>query len=148
LSCQRPHRPFLCFEAVLRMRIKFSGNLDEAFAVQSAARFVSRMIAPDPQRHPITSIGQTQFAVRLLLARELRRRGFDLDVHARRNRAALCGPANFAQCHQLHVDRGGVAQSLIGGVDYTAGDSRSGIAGRIRLQVVLFLVNDNGSSDD
>src|SRR4029077_17906101 len=56
---QRTQRPLFGVEAVLRVRAKFSSQLDETFSVQSAARFVSRMIVPNSQQHSIASIGQT-----------------------------------------------------------------------------------------
>src|SRR2546428_13029291 len=103
------------------MRIKFSGKLDEAFAVQSAARFVSRMIAPDPQCHPITSVGQTQFAVRFLFASEFQRCRCDLHVHARRYRPALRGPPTFTPRHSLHLDPKGVSLKILTASLYSAG---------------------------
>src|ERR1700736_2259363 len=62
------------------------------------------MIAPNAQRHPVARVGQTQFTIRLLFAGQFQRRGFDLHMHARSDRVALRGPANFSERHQLHVD--------------------------------------------
>src|ERR1700736_3741147 len=62
------------------------------------------MIAPNSQHHPIARIRQAQFAIRLLFARQLGRRRFDLHVNARVHRTVLRRPANFTQRHQLHVD--------------------------------------------
>ena len=109
------------------MGIKFSGKLDEALLGEGAACFVGRVIAPDSQRHPIARVRQTQLAVWFLFTRQFRRRRFDLHVDFRRYGSVLCGPANFAQRHQLHVDLGVLTQSSIGGVDYAAGKSCPGI---------------------
>src|SRR3954468_17113565 len=102
LRAQRPDRPFSRFESELRVLQEFARQLDEFLALQCAARLVGRMIAPDAQRHSITRIGEAQLAVWLLLARELRSRRFNLDMHPCRDRIALRGPANFTQRHQLH----------------------------------------------
>jgi hypothetical protein len=65
------------------------------------------MIAPDAQRHPVAGIGQTQLAIRFLLARNFWRGGFDLHMDSGGDRApAWAGrsPPYLAQRHQLHVD--------------------------------------------
>ena len=136
------------------MRMKFRGELDKAFFGHFAARFVSRMIAPDSQRHAITRIGQTQLAIRLLLASQLWRGRFDLHMHARVHRVALRGPADFSERHHVHVDLIATAPRIIKArelfrcFNHTARDSRAGITGRIGFQIVFFFMNDDRFSDD
>src|SRR6266545_2786444 len=60
------------------------------------------MITPDPQRHPIARICQSQFAVWFPFALRLCSGRFYLHMYARRHRAILRRPANFSQCHQIH----------------------------------------------
>src|ERR1700737_2044533 len=62
------------------------------------------VLAPNSAHHPSARLPQAQFAIRLLFARQLRRRRFDLHVNARVHRTVLRRPANFTQRHQLHVD--------------------------------------------
>src|SRR5687767_14634433 len=61
------------------------------------------MIAPDSQSHSIARVGQAQFAVGLLLSRDLRGDTLDLDMDARfHRRAVLRVPAYLAQGQQFH----------------------------------------------
>ena len=64
-----------------------------------AARFVSGMIAPNAQRHPIARVGEAKLAIRLLLARQFGRCAFDLHMNARGNCAVLGGSPDFCQRH-------------------------------------------------
>ena len=98
---QWPKHPLVCLESKLLVLPKLSSQFDETFARESTARFVVRMVAPDPQFHPVARISQNQFAVRFPVALRLRIGRFHLHVHARRHHApAGVGyrPANFCQC--------------------------------------------------
>src|SRR5438034_11834784 len=44
-----PKHPLVCLESKLWVLPKLSSQFDETFGRESAARFVGRMIAPDPQ---------------------------------------------------------------------------------------------------
>ena len=62
------------------------------------------MIAPDPERHSIARIGEVQFAVWFLFARDSRVYAFDLDMHARLNhRAILRMPIEGSPRNMLRV---------------------------------------------
>jgi hypothetical protein len=83
---------------------KLAGELDEIGGLERAAGAELGVIAPDPQSHPVAGIGQTQFAVGLLLARDLRGDGFHLHMHARfHRRAVLRVTSNFRESQQVHL---------------------------------------------
>ena len=85
------------------MRLKLAGKFDETLRRERAARLVGRMIAPDAQRHPVACIRQRELAIRLEFPGRFRLRGLDLHVHPRFHFAVLCGAADFAERHQIHV---------------------------------------------
>lgn len=136
------------------MRMKLARQLDEIFRLERAASLVGGMIAPNTQRHSIARVGQTQLAIRLLFASQLRRRSFHLNMHARGHRVALRGPADFAERHQVHVDLIATAPRIIKArelfrcFNHTARDSRAGITGRIGFQIIFLFMNDDRFSDD
>ena len=103
LRAQVAHLPFPRVEAELLVLQKLAAQLDEIRSLQRIARLEFRMIAPDPQRHPIAGIGESELAVRLLLARHFRSNTLDLDVNARlHGRTVLGVTAYFAQGQQFH----------------------------------------------
>src|SRR5439155_3084437 len=96
---QRAHGPFARFKSVLLMPVKLAGELDEIVGRERAARFVSRVIAPDTQRYAIAGVGKNKLAIWLLFASQFWVRTLNLHVHARRHRAVLGGPASFSEPH-------------------------------------------------
>ena len=96
---QRAHGPFARFEPVLWVPVKLAREFDKMIGRKRATCFVSRVIAPNAQRHPIARVGEGKLAVRLLLARQPGRCAFDLHVHARGNRAGFGGSPDFCERH-------------------------------------------------
>ena len=72
LFSEWPYHPLFCFESVLRVYTKVASELDETFGGKCAACFVSGMITPYPQRHPIARICESQFAIRFSFTLRLR----------------------------------------------------------------------------
>src|SRR5262249_10162968 len=58
--------------------------------------------APDTQGHPVVGIGEREFAVWLLFAREFWGCALHLHMHAGRNSTILCRPSNFYESQQVH----------------------------------------------
>jgi hypothetical protein len=99
-----PDFPIPRVEPELLVLQKLARQLDEVGRLERTAGPEFWMIAPDPQRHPIAGIGQAQFAVGLLLARDLRGDGFHLDMDARFHGRAVLGVAsNFRESQQVHL---------------------------------------------
>jgi hypothetical protein len=140
LAIEMPHFPISRVEPELLMLHEFANQLDEVGGLESAARFEFRMIAPDPQRHAIAGIGQGELAIRLLLAGDLRRDAFHLDMDARfHHRAILSMPADFREGEQLHL--------RLRDADDTARNPPARITHRLRPIVHLLVDNDRMSQD-
>jgi hypothetical protein len=114
LRSEMANLPSFRIQPKLLMLLKFPAELDEVGDLQRIARFEFRMIAPDPQRHSVGHIRETQLAIRLLLARDFARGAFHLDVDARFQRAALRASPDFGQRHQLHR---GIVRTTVDGCD-------------------------------
>ena len=98
LRSEMAHLPFFRIEPELLMLLKLPAQLDKIRGLQQLARFEFRMIAPDPQRHPVGGVRETQLTIRLLLPRDLCRSALHLHVHARFDCTVLRGaPTGFYQ---------------------------------------------------
>src|SRR4051794_13585860 len=84
------------------MLIKLAGDLDEVAALHRFARFVTRMIAPDAEGHPVGCVGEGEFAVGFPLAGEPGGDRLELHVNARLERALRDRLADLFERLQIH----------------------------------------------
>src|SRR5207247_2158692 len=94
--------PLAGVESVLLVLVKFAGDFNEIAALHRFAGSEVRVIAPDPQRHAIGGVGQSQLAIWFLLTGEFRDDGFELHTHLRLNRSLRNSLSDFFEGQQWH----------------------------------------------
>src|ERR1041385_3746071 len=93
-----PHLPVPRVEAELLVLDELAAQLDEIRSLQRTAGAEFRMIAPDPQRHSIASIGERELAIRFPVASRLAGACFYLNVDTCLDRRTALGmTTNFTK---------------------------------------------------
>ena len=115
-------------------------------SLQRTAGLVIRMIIPNPQHHSIARVGQADFAIWFPFARGLRRCALTCAWTR-----AVTNPFCVRWRTSLIVSSSIIPRLLrsrFGHANYPAGETTTGIASRLRFQIIGFFMHNHSATHD